>query len=204
MAYVLTPEEIARGDDAVPKLEKMWRWYLAGGVLSVLFGFAVISEPLISLLALALLASGFFIAVGVFQIVGSATQAKHRFMYLILGVLWIASGVIGIAWPGITLYVITVLIGWSFLLFGLADLMHALHNRHLPHWWYNLIRGIASLAIAFVALTDPGGTLGVLVTLLGIYAVIFGVVEIFGAFSARHATRHWEAIKAQMGSGLAR
>jgi uncharacterized membrane protein HdeD (DUF308 family) len=116
-----------------------------------------------------------------------------------MGVLWIVAGVIGIAWPGVTLYVVTVLIGWSFLLFGLADLMHALHNRHLPHWWYNLLRGIASLVIAFLALTDPGGTLGVLVILLGIYSILFGVIEIAGSFSARHATRHWEALKAQVG-----
>jgi uncharacterized membrane protein HdeD (DUF308 family) len=37
--------------------------------------------------------------------------------------------------------------------------VHALHNHHLPHWWHNLIRGIASLVIAFLALADPGGTL---------------------------------------------
>jgi len=62
-----------------------------------------------------------------------------------------------------------------------------------------LIRGIASLVIAFLALADPGGTLLALVILLGIYAVLFGVIEIFGSFSARHAVRHWEALKSQRG-----
>jgi uncharacterized membrane protein HdeD (DUF308 family) len=199
MAYPLTAEQIAVGDAVAPKLEKMWGWYLAGGILSVLFGFAVISAPVVSLVSLAVLASCFFIAIGVFQLIGSASLAKHRWMYLAMGVLWIGAGVIGIAWPGITLFVVTILIGWSFLLFGLTDLMHALHNHHLPHWWYNLIRGIASLVIAFLALTDPGGTLGVLVTLLGIYAIFFGVIEIVGSFSARHATRHWGALKSELG-----
>ena len=198
MAYPLTPEQIAMGDALAPKLERMWVWYLVGGILAVLFGFAVISEPVISLVALAVLASTFFIVIGVFHLVGSAPMMRHRWMYMALGVLWIISGVIGIAWPGITLYVLTVLIGWSFLLFGLTDLIHALHTRHLPHWWYNLIRGVASLIIAFLALTDPGGTLGVLAVLLGIYSILFGVAEIFGAFSARHATRHWDALKSQL------
>ncbi len=199
MAYPLTPEEIAAGDVIAPNLQKMWAWYLVGGILSVLFGFAVISSQVLSLVVLALLASGFFIAAGVFQIIGSFRLPKHRWMYLITGVLWIGAGVIGVAWPGITLYVISVLIGWAFLVFGITDIVHSLHNRHLPHWWYNLIRGIASLFIAFLALADPGGTLLALVILLGIYAVLFGVIEIFGSFSARHAVRHWEALKSQRG-----
>jgi uncharacterized membrane protein HdeD (DUF308 family) len=197
VAYPLTPEQIAAGDALAPKLERMWVWYLVGGILGVLFGFAVISEPVVSLVALAVLASAFFIVVGVFHLIGSAPMAQHRWMYMALGILWVIAGVIGIAWPGITLYVLTVLIGWAFLLFGLTDLLHALHNRHLPHWWYNLIRGIASMIIAFLALTDPGGTLGVLAVLLGIYSILFGVAEIVASFSARHATRHWEALKAQ-------
>ena len=34
--------------------------------------------------------------------------------------------------------------------------------------------------------------------LIGILAIVFGVVEIIGAFSARHATKDWEAYKAQV------
>ncbi len=33
--------------------------------------------------------------------------------------------------------------------------------------------------------------------LIGILAIVFGAVEVLGAFSARHATKHWEAFKAQ-------
>ena len=36
-----------------------------------------------------------------------------------------------------------------------------------------------------------------LVVLIGIGAIVFGAVELIGAFSARHATKHWEAFKAQ-------
>jgi uncharacterized membrane protein HdeD (DUF308 family) len=36
------------------------------------------------------------------------------------------------------------------------------------------------------------------VILLGIWAILFGVIEIVGAFSARHAVRDWEALKAQV------
>ena len=85
----MTAAQISAGDAIMPKLEKMWAWYLAGGVISVLFGFVVISQPVVSLVALAVLASIFFIAVGAFQLVGSASMAGHRWLYLAMGVLWI-------------------------------------------------------------------------------------------------------------------
>jgi uncharacterized membrane protein HdeD (DUF308 family) len=34
-----------------------------------------------------------------------------------------------------------------------------------------------------------------LVVLIGIGAILFGAVELIGAFSARHATKDWEAFK---------
>jgi uncharacterized membrane protein HdeD (DUF308 family) len=198
MAYALTPEEIAAGDAVTAKMEKLWGWYLAGGILSVLFGFVVISYQVVSLYALAYFASAYFIAAGVFMVLGSLSLARHRWLFLVMGILWIGSGTVGFAWPGITLYVIVILIGWSFLLFGVVDIMHGLHNHHMPHWWIHLIRGTASVAIAFAALSLPAVALITLVTLLGVFSVIFGVIEIISSFSARHATRHWGALKPQL------
>jgi uncharacterized membrane protein HdeD (DUF308 family) len=34
--------------------------------------------------------------------------------------------------------------------------------------------------------------------LIGILAILFGVVEIIGAISGRHATRDWEAYKRRL------
>ena len=49
----------------------MWGWYLAGGIISMIFGFFVISYRHASVYAIIYLASGFFIAVGLFEIVGA-------------------------------------------------------------------------------------------------------------------------------------
>ena len=43
------------------------------------------------------------------------------------------------------------------------------------------------MVIAFLVIRHPGGTLTGIVILLGIWAILFGVIEIVGAFSARHA-----------------
>ena len=43
MTYVLTEDDIAVGDVVSTQLEKMWGWYLVGGILSMIFGFFVIT-----------------------------------------------------------------------------------------------------------------------------------------------------------------
>jgi uncharacterized membrane protein HdeD (DUF308 family) len=198
MRYALTADEIAVGDQVSASMQKLWGWYLAGGILSVLFGFFVISYKDDSKFALIYFASAYFIAVGLFLLVGSIGLLKHRWAFAVMGVLWTGTGVVGFVWPHITIYIIAILIGWSFLIFGVADTVHSLERRHLPHWWIHLIRGIASLAIAFLALRHPGGAVTALVILLGIWSILFGVIEIVGSFSARHATRYWDALKAQL------
>ena len=70
MTDVLTADDIAVGDVVSTQLEKMWGWYLAGGIISMIFGFFVISYRHASVYAIIYLASGFFIAVGLFEIVG--------------------------------------------------------------------------------------------------------------------------------------
>jgi uncharacterized membrane protein HdeD (DUF308 family) len=198
MSSLLTADEIAVGDVVTTKMQKLWGWYLAGGIISVLFGFVVISYKNVSVNVLIYFASAYFIGVGIFMLVGSLGMLKQRWLLAAMGVLWIGAGIVGFVWPHITIYVIAILIGWSFLVFGVVDIVHSLSRRHMPHWWVQLIRGIASVIIAFLVIRHPGGTFTGIVILLGIWSILFGVIEIVGAFSARHATRDWESLKAQL------
>jgi uncharacterized membrane protein HdeD (DUF308 family) len=198
MIYVLTDEDIAVGDVVSAQLEKMWGWYLVGGILSVVFGFFVISYRHASVYAVVYLASGFFIAVGIFEIVGAIRMARQRWLHLVFGVIWVGAGVVGFVWPHITIFVAAVLIGWAFLVLGIFDIIESVRYRHLQHWWVQLIRGIVAVAIGFLAIRHPGGAVTALVVLLGILAILFGVVEMIGAFAARHARVEWEAYKAQL------
>ena len=53
-------------------------------------------------------ASAYFIAVGLFLLVGSLGMLKQRWLLAVMGVLWIAAGIIGFVWPHITIYVIAI------------------------------------------------------------------------------------------------
>ena len=197
MTDVLTTDDIAVGDAVSTQLEKMWGWYLAGGIFSMIFGFFVISYRHASVYAIIYLASGFFIAVGVFEIVGAARAAVQRWPHIVFGIIWIGAGIVGFVWPHITIFIVAVLVGWGFLVLGIFDIVNSIRYHYLPYWWAYLVRGIIAVGLGFLCIRHPGAPLTALVVLIGILAIVFGAVEVLGAFSARHATKHWETYKAQ-------
>jgi uncharacterized membrane protein HdeD (DUF308 family) len=197
MTYVLSEDDIAVGDVVSEQLEKMWGWYLVWGIVAMIFGFFVISYRHASVYAIIYLASGFFIVGGLFEMVGAARMARQRWMHLIFGLVWIGAGIVGFVWPHITIFIVAVLVGWGFLVLGIFDIVDSIRNHYMPYWWAYLIRGLIAVALGFLCIRHPGAPLTALVVLIGILAIVFGAVEIIGAFSARHAKRHWEAYKAQ-------
>ncbi len=197
MTFALTDDDIAVGDAVSTQLEKMWGWYLAGGIFSMIFGFFVISYRHASVYAVIYLASGFFIAAGVFEIVGAVRMARQRWLHLVFGLIWVGAGIVGFVWPHITIYIVAILIGWGFLVLGIFDIVNAIRYRYLSFWWAYLVRGVIAVGLGFLCIRHPGAPLTALVVLIGILAIVFGAVEVIGAFSARHATKDWEAIKAQ-------
>jgi uncharacterized membrane protein HdeD (DUF308 family) len=197
MTTVLTDDEIATGDVVSTQLEKMWGWYLAGGIIAMIFGFFVISYRHASVYAIIYLASGFFIVGGLFELVGGLRAARQRWPLIIFGLIWIGAGIVGFVWPHITIFIVAVLVGWAFLVLGIFDIVNSIRYHFLPYWWAYLIRGIIAVALGFLCIRHPGAPLTALVVLIGIGAILFGAVELIGAFSARHATKHWQAFKAQ-------
>jgi uncharacterized membrane protein HdeD (DUF308 family) len=197
MTNVLSDDEIAVGDLVSAQLEKMWGWYLAGGIIAMIFGFFVISYRHASVYAIVYLASGFFIVGGLFELIGGLRAARQRWPLIIFGLIWIGAGIVGFVWPHITIFIVAILVGWGFLVLGIFDIVNSIRYHYLPYWWAYLIRGIVAVALGFLCIRHPGAPLTALVVLIGIGAIVFGAVELIGAFSARHATKHWEAFKAQ-------
>ena len=60
------------------------------------------------------------------------------------------------------------------------------------HWWVVVLRGLVAIGFGVLAFSRPEMTLGVLVTLFAIYAMVDGVFAMIAAFQGsneRH--RHW-------------
>jgi uncharacterized membrane protein HdeD (DUF308 family) len=59
------------------------------------------------------------------------------------------------------------------------------------NWWSLLIRGVLAIIAGLIAFIFPGITLGALVILFGVYALLDGVLGIVGSVRASRAHERW-------------
>jgi uncharacterized membrane protein HdeD (DUF308 family) len=100
------------------------------------------------------------------------------------GFLALAVGIIALAWPGVTVFALVVLFAvYAFIAAGLQA-MRAFGSAKAGPVIGHLLLGLVDIAAGVVALTWPGPTALVLVLIVGIWAIIAGLVEIAAAFQA--------------------
>jgi uncharacterized membrane protein HdeD (DUF308 family) len=178
----------------VRDLSSVWWWFLTLGVLWTLFGTYVLSFRVGSLAAVAAFVSVAFLFGGVTQLVVAARVQSWRWLFIIAGILGVAAGILTVVWPAITLYVVSVLVAWYLIVFGIVHLVGALAGPKLRYWWTQLLLGVAELVLGVWAVRSWQQSLVTLVTLVGVWAIFHGVNEIFAAFSVRQAGKDAERL----------
>ena len=178
----------------VRDLSSVWWWFLTLGVLWTLFGTYVLSFRVGSLAAVATFVSVAFLFGGVTQLAVATRVQSWRWLYVVAGILGIAAGILTIAWPAITLYVLAILVAWYLIIFGVIHLVGALAGPKVSYWWTQLLLGVAELGLGVWAVRSWQRSLFTLVTLVGVWAIFHGVNEIFAAFSVRQAGKDAERL----------
>jgi len=163
-------------------LAQYW-WALAvRGVFAILFGIAAIVWPGLTLLTLVLLFGAYALVDGIFSVVnGIRSYGEHERWWAILieGLLGIAIGIITFVWPDITALTLLYLIAAWALLTGVLEIVAAIQLRKvITGEWIMILNGVISIVFGLLLIVFPGeGALG-LTWLIGIYAIIFGVLFI--------------------------
>ena len=174
----------------------IWWWSLPLGALWIWFGNFVLSYRVDSLAAVAAFVGVAFLGGGITQLVAASRVPTMRWLSILGGVLGIAAGLVTFAWPGITLYVLSILVAWYLIAYGIIHLVSALAGPKLPWWWTGLLLGIAALVLGVWAARSWEHSLVTLVTLVGVWAICRGVSEIFAAFTLRQVSKQAEQLVA--------
>ena len=164
-----------------------WWWFLVFGVLWTWYGMFVLSYRVGSLAAVAGLVGAAFLLGGITQLAVASRVQSWRWLFIVGGILGIAAGIGTFVWPDITLYVVSVLVAWYLIVFGVMHLVTALAGPKVGWWWTTLLLGIAELVLGVWAVRSWQQSLLTLVTLVGVWAIFHGVNEIFAAFTLRQA-----------------
>jgi uncharacterized membrane protein HdeD (DUF308 family) len=108
--------------------------YALLGVLSLIIGLYALRHVLITLLALALLLGIFWIVSGAVELFNAlAHQVEHRGWLIFMGILSIVAGVVVLAYPGISLLTLTVVLSIWLLIYGVMEIAVAFRIRSLAH-----------------------------------------------------------------------
>jgi len=173
----------------VRDLSAVWWWFLTLGVLWTLFGTYVLSYRVGSLAAVVALVGVAFLVGGVSQLAVAGRVQDWRWLFIVAGILGVAAGILTFVWPGMTLYVLAILVAWYLIIFGIVHVVGALAGPKVRYWWTQLVLGVAELVLGVWAVRSWQRSLLTLVTLVGVWAIFLGVSEIFAAFSLREGAK---------------
>ena len=169
---------------------RRWSVLLALGIGWVLFAVLVLTYHVETLTTLAVFTGATFIAGGISVAVSAWTLERgRRWPMVLMGVAGVGLGIVPLVWPQPSIYFLASLIGWFLVVSGLAHFVRSLFHTAERYWWTGSLLGIAEFVIGAWAAAYPGRSLAVFATLLGIYALVRGTLEIFAAFALRGLDR---------------
>jgi len=178
-------------------LARSWQATLFLGVLTVILGVIVSFHPSGSLNVLAVLVGILMIVSGIFNLIRVFDpEESHRIWLGLADLLFIALGVYLIRHLHLTIAIIGLVIGVTWIIQGLAALMGGISGRAREGrgWW--IAFGAISLCAGIVVAATPVTSLNVLAVLLGICFIVMGVFEIIGGFVIRHTSHTLEPVHA--------
>jgi hypothetical protein len=162
------------------------------GILACIFGILILANPRGGV---AMLIVMFAVYAAVDGVAALATAVDHGRAglrwgwWLFEGIVSLAVAALALARPGITLLALVLLIAFRAILLGLIELGGALGGKGLDHRWLLGVTGVVSILFGILMLANPiAGTMAV-VWVIGVYAVVFGVMLVIvgvRALGARH------------------
>ncbi|HTJ56246.1 MAG TPA: HdeD family acid-resistance protein [Devosiaceae bacterium] len=118
---------------------------------------------------------------------GVQSLADGWWLVLLRGIAAIVFGILAFVWPGVTLLTLTFLWGAYAIVDGVVSLWAAITGqtaRATPRWWLGII-GVIGIIAGILAFAWPGVVVQALLIYIGVWAIVVGAMEIWGAIWLR-------------------
>ena len=169
-----------------------WWAVVVRGLLALSVGFLILTRPMDSVAAFALLIAFWAVMQGITTTVHAfelRSTAPHWWVLLLSGLLSWGFGLAAFYYyPGLSLAFAVAWTSWWLLLGGFVGIWVAMMERSagMP-WGFTLAVGILTTAAGIVAFASPPITIAALLSLIATFAIIIGVVLLAAAFRIRGA-----------------
>lgn len=159
-------------------LARNWWLVLVRGIASILFGIAAFAWPGLTASMLVVIFGAYLLADGILGIVDSIRyrgRIDRWWFWLLDGVLGVLVGGLTLFMPGLSVFVLLVLIACWAIMGGVFRIFAAIHlRREIRGEWLLGLSGVLSILLGVFLIAMPGPGLVSLVWLIGIWAVTFG------------------------------
>jgi uncharacterized membrane protein HdeD (DUF308 family) len=174
------------------RLSLNWGWVVLRGAVSVLFGVMAIFLPNITLAVLVIIWGAYALADGLVALVAAwrvRDQGRPFWALLIIGLLGIGAGVVTFMWPAITAIALLLIIAAWAVVMGICEVVAAIRlRREIQGEWLLGLSGLVSVVLGLFLIVQPGAGALALIWVIGIYAIVFGVLLItLGLRLRKHA-----------------
>ena len=162
--------------------------FLFRGIVAILFGVLTLVWPKLTMVALVFLFGIFAVLRGITAIAAALRNREEHGWGLLLaeGILGILAGVVALVWPDITaLAFLYLLAAWA-ILTGIMELAAPLSfpmsgGRAV----LTALTGVVSIVFGVLIAAQPASGLLAVVWLIGIYAIVIGIMYIVVYFESR-------------------
>ena len=174
-------------------LSRNWWMLLLRGIIAITFGILAWIAPRASIAALVLLFGAYVLVDGVIGIVTAISGRKeHEFWWALLlwGFIGVVVGFLTFVVPGVTAMVLLFYIAIWAIATGVLEIVTAIRLRNeLTGEWMLVLGGLVSVMFGVILMAHPGAGAFALIWLIGVYAVVFGILLVTFAFRVRNFGR---------------
>jgi uncharacterized membrane protein HdeD (DUF308 family) len=107
--------------------------------------------------------------------------ARTWWMFALLGLICVVTGIVAIVWPGITLLALGVIFGIYLMIAAVIEIVEAIFGPPGGRA-ISAILGVIALIAGLICIRRPGTSLLAIVIAVGIYLIASGVIRLIGAF----------------------
>jgi uncharacterized membrane protein HdeD (DUF308 family) len=168
---------------------RLWGVTFAIGVLFLILGFVILGYDERSLTVLSIFIGISFLMTSMTWFLLAAVVDELKWFWVVSALLAFGGAIVAFAYPDETLKVLSLILGWFLLLTGIVQFLVALTNRDREGWWLNLLVGIILFGLGAWAVGETDRSLVLLTTIVGVYCVLKGILEIVLALSQRRLKR---------------
>jgi uncharacterized membrane protein HdeD (DUF308 family) len=178
----------------------IWWLVLVRGILGIVFGIIALIAPGAALTGIAIVVGVYLLMDGITEIIHAvqARKSDRRWGWLLFqGIVSVLAGLAAVILPGLAGLVGGLVVLWTVvvytLLHGIMGIASAAGIREGSGRVWGIIAGVVSIVFAILlaifVLLNPGATVLSLIWVVGIYAIIFGIVLIVASVKVRKHVR---------------